>query len=69
MTKTNTTEVLINNGVNTEALIGARGAFSETPEAAAFTFRSTCDWVDGTESINSINGYFGLGQEHERKQT
>jgi len=43
MTNTNTTEVLINNGVNTEALIGARGALSETPEAAAFTFRSTCD--------------------------
>lgn len=59
----------VNNGVNTEALIGARGAFGEMPEAASFTFRSTCDWIEGTYSSNAINGYFGLGEEHERKQT
>jgi uncharacterized OsmC-like protein len=58
-----------NNGVNTEALIGARGAFAEMPQAAAFTFRSTCDWLEGTYSTNAINGYFGLGEEHERKST
>lgn len=69
MTHVNTTENTVDNGVNTEALIGARGAFAETPAAAAFTFRSTCDWIEGTESVNSINGYFGLGQDHERKQT
>ncbi|MDV7145736.1 OsmC family protein [Tropicimonas sp. TH_r6] len=63
------TETIVDNGVNTEALIGARGAFTEMPEAAAFTFRSTCDWVSGTESSNAINGYFGLGQEHEREET
>jgi uncharacterized OsmC-like protein len=57
------------NGVNTEALIGARGAFAEAPQAAAFTFRSICEWVDGTQNRNSINGYFGLGKEHARKQT
>ncbi len=57
------------NGVNTEALISARGAFTEMPQAAAFTFRSTCHWMEGTYSANTINGYFGLGQEHSRKQT
>jgi uncharacterized OsmC-like protein len=57
------------NGVNTEALIGARGAFAEAPQAAAFTFRSICEWIDGTQNRNTINGYFGLGQEHARKQT
>ncbi|AXI55520.1 hypothetical protein SuNHUV7_03330 (plasmid) [Pseudoseohaeicola sp. NH-UV-7] len=61
-------EVTANNGVNTEALIGARGAFTQTPEAAAFTFRSTCDWIEGTYSSNTINGYFGLGEEQTRKQ-
>lgn len=65
ITETSTT---VSNGVNTEALIGARGAFTEMPEAASFTFRSTCDWVSGSESTNSINGYFGLGQEHARKK-
>lgn len=59
----------VQNGVNTEALIGARGAFAQTPEAARFTFRSTCDWIEGTYNANAINGYFGLGETHERDQT
>lgn len=59
----------VDNGVNTEALIGARGAFAEMPEAASFTFRSVCDWMTGTQNRNTLNGYFGLGQEHARKQT
>ena len=63
------TPAVADNGVNTEALIGARGAFAETPEAAAFTFRSACEWMEGTYNVNTINGYFGLGQEHARKQT
>lgn len=60
---------VVNNGVNTDALLGARGAFAETPEAAQFTFCSTCDWIDGAHSRNKINGYFGLGQENTRSQT
>ncbi|MFD0980323.1 OsmC family protein [Tropicimonas aquimaris] len=60
---------IVSNGVNTEALIGARDAFEQMPEAAAFTFRSTCEWNEGTHSTNAINGYFGLGQEHDRKET
>jgi uncharacterized OsmC-like protein len=59
----------VDNGVNTEALIGARAAFEQMPAAAQFTFRSTCDWVEGTYSSNTINGYFGLGEEHERART
>ncbi|PCD77387.1 OsmC family protein [Pseudothioclava arenosa] len=59
----------VSNGVNTEALIGARGAFEQMPEAAAFTFRSTCDWNEGTNNTNTINGFFGLGENQERKQT
>jgi uncharacterized OsmC-like protein len=67
--QTTTMTKTVSNGVNTEALIGARGAFEQMPEAAAFTFRSTCEWMEGTHSSNAINGYFGLGQDHERKQT
>ncbi len=59
----------VDNGVNTEALIGARGAFEQMPQAAAFTFRSTCDWISGTRNCNSLNGYFGLGEEQTRKET
>lgn len=60
---------IVDNGVNTEALIGARDAFSDMPEAASFTFRSSCDWKHGTYSINTINGYFGLGEEQTRKHS
>lgn len=63
------TTTTVSNGVNTEALIGARGAFEQMPQAAAFKFRSTCEWNEGTNNVNLINGYFGLGQNHERKQT
>ncbi|POF32418.1 OsmC family protein [Roseibium marinum] len=64
-----TQSTTVSNGVNTEALIGARGAFEQTPEAAQFTFHSTCDWIEGTFNRNTINSYFGLGQNHERKRT
>ena len=60
---------LVNNGVNTEALIGARGAFEQMPAAASFTFRSACDWVEGTYSRNVISGFFGLGEEQTRRRT
>lgn len=64
-----TRPVTVTNGVNTDALIGARGAFAEAPEAARFKFRSVCNWIDGTYNRNTINGYFGIGQEHTRKNT
>lgn len=63
------TEMTVDNGVNTEALLGAREALSQAPQAAAFTFRSNCNWISGTESCNEINGFFGLGQEHTRPQS
>lgn len=63
------TDVAVDNGVNTEALIGARAAFAQAPEAAAFTFRSACRWISGTETKNEINGYFGLGQENTRPES
>lgn len=63
------TQIAVDNGVNTEALLGAREAFAQAPEAAAFTFRSQCRWISGTETCNEINGYFGLGQEHTRPES
>ena len=63
------TAIKADNGVNTEALIGARGAFAEAPMAAQFTFKSQCSWIEGTYNANRIGSYFGLGQEHERSRT
>lgn len=59
----------VDNGVNVEALVGAREALEQTPEAAQFTWRATCNWVKGTHSRTEINGFFGLGEEHDRGKT
>jgi len=53
------------NGVNVEALLEARAALTEAPEAAKFTWRATCDWKDGTHSHSTIEGFFGLGEEQK----
>ena len=55
------------NGVNVEALLGARNALGETPEAGRFVWRATNEWVHGTHSRSSVRGYYGLGAEHEHK--
>ena len=40
----------VNNGVNVEALLGAREALEQAPEAAQFKWRTSCEWVNGTHS-------------------
>ena len=54
------TNAAVNNGVNVEALLGAREALTETPAAAAFKWRATCKWVNGTHSRSTIQSFFGL---------
>jgi uncharacterized OsmC-like protein len=58
----------VDNGVNTEALMAARQALSEAPEAAEFTWRASCSWVNGTYSRSTAEGFSGLGQEHSHRQ-
>jgi len=62
-----TTENSIDNGVNVEALVGAREALTQAPEAAKFTWRATCKWVNGTHSNTAVKGFFGLGEEQSHK--
>ena len=57
----------VDNGVNVEALLEARKVLSEQPEAAKFAWRARCDWINGTHSKSTIEGYFGLGEEHKHK--
>jgi len=65
------TETPVNNGVNVEALLGARAALTEAPEAAKFEWRDTCEWLNGTHSNSTVEGFFGLGgeQKHRTKYT
>jgi uncharacterized OsmC-like protein len=57
----------VNNGVNVGALLEARKALSEAPEAAKFNWRASCKWINGTHSNTSINNFFGLGAEQKHR--
>lgn len=57
------------NGVNVEALLQARNALTENPDAAKFTWKATTEWVRGTHSQTTITEYFGLGETHPHKDT
>lgn len=61
------TEKTVDNGVNVEALLGAREALTETPEGAKFTWRASCEWVNGTHNRSTVQGFFGLGEEQAHK--
>ncbi len=61
------TEASVDNGVNVAALLDARVALTEAPEAAKFTWRASCKWVKGTHSHSLIKSYFGLGEEQNHK--
>jgi uncharacterized OsmC-like protein len=62
-----TTKTAADNGVNVEALLGAREALTQAPEAAQFTWRARCEWVKGTHSRSTIEGFFGLGEEQKHR--
>ncbi len=58
--------ISINNGVNVEALLAAREALTEAPEAAQFKWRAACVWKNGTHSHSTVESFFGLGEEQAR---
>ena len=58
----------VDNGVNVEALFGAQAALAQTPEAARFKWRSTVEWINGTHSRSTIEGFYGLGAEQKHKK-
>ena len=55
------------NGVNVQALLDARKALAEAPEAAQFQWRAQCEWLEGTQSRSTVEGFFGLGEEQRHK--
>src|SRR4029453_6853095 len=65
---TKVTSAVVNNGVNVDALMGARTALEQAPEAAQFKWRASCEWVNGTHSRSAIGGFFGLGAEQSRRK-
>ena len=59
----------VDNGVNVQALLDAREALTAAPEAAQFKWRASCEWVNGTHSRSTVEGFFGLGEEQMHKTT
>jgi len=55
--------VAVNNGVNVEALLGAREALTAAPQAAQFVWRVASEWQNGTHTRSSVEKFFGLGEE------
>ncbi|MEV4702418.1 OsmC family protein [Actinoplanes sp. NPDC049316] len=58
----------IRNGVDTTALFATIDAVKAAPSAAHFQFRAENEWLTGTHSRTTIDGFFGVGEErsHER---
>jgi len=61
----NDVAIAVNNGVNVEALLGAREALTEAPEAAKFVWRAASEWKSGTHTQSSVESFFGLGEEQK----
>jgi len=51
------------NGVNVEALLGAREAFKGDTSLTKFTWRARNEWVNGTHSRTTIDDFSGVGGE------
>lgn len=64
-----TTEYAVDNGVNVEALLGARAALTDAPEGAQFTWRVSNQWQRGVHSQSVVEGFYGLGEEQSHKAT
>ena len=63
------TTSVVDNGVNVEALLGAREAFADAPEIARFQWRSTVSWINGTHSRADVETFFGFGEEQRHRTT
>jgi uncharacterized OsmC-like protein len=60
-------ETPVDNGVNVDFLLAARGALADQPEGAQFKWRVSNAWVSGTHSRTSVQGFFGLGEEQAHR--
>jgi uncharacterized OsmC-like protein len=53
----------VENGVDVDALLGARAAFADNPEIAQFTWRSSVTWLNGTYSRSEVESFYGFAEE------
>jgi uncharacterized OsmC-like protein len=56
------------NGVDVSTLLATREAVRGNPPIAKFQFRTNNRWVQGTHSISTYDGFYGVGQEMTHRQ-
>lgn len=56
------------NGFDLEKMTATIGAIQSQPSLAEFQFRSTGRWFTGGHNRTMVSGFFGAGQEHERRE-
>ncbi len=59
---------IVNNGVDVPALLAAREALSAAPQAAAFQWRASCTWVNGTHCHSEVEHFHGLGEQQAHRR-
>lgn len=64
----NTYTKIVDNGVNVPALLDAREALTQAPEAARFRWRATCNWMNGTHCQARVEQFYGLGDDQRHKR-
>jgi uncharacterized OsmC-like protein len=64
---TTTDNPVADNGVNVQALLDARNALTDAPEAAQFKWRASSSWTKGVASQIKVENFFGLGEEQHHK--
>jgi uncharacterized OsmC-like protein len=57
------------NGVDTTALFATLDAVKAAPEAARFQFRASNQWLSGTHSRSTIDGFYGVGAERTHEHS
>ena len=67
ITDTTTSTGTVDNGVNVEALLGAREHMTEMPELAQFEWRADCEWIAGTHSRTTVESFSGAGGEQAHR--
>lgn len=57
------------NGVDVPTFVATLGVVRQQPDIARFTFRANGEWLSGTHSRTTFNGYFGAMAEQQHRQT
>ena len=66
---TSTHERTALNGVDVPTLFATLDAVKAQPAAAQFRFRARNEWISGTHSRSSIQGFYGAGMEDGTRTT